>query len=182
LDEEHSTAATPIPSANIPEEHKKEAPDTINIGIITVSDSRDIADDISGNIIKDLAKEHRIVAHVVVKDKKALIKNELMDLILNNLNPVNVIIMNGGTGLSKSDVTIDAISPMFTKKITAFEPLFASLSFGQVKSAAMLSRAAAGIMRGRVVFCLPGSPDACRLAMEKLIMPELGHILKHIDD
>jgi len=167
---------------DVPEEHKSDAPDFVNIGIITVTNTRDIGDDISGNIIKDIAKEHRIVAHIVVKDKKALIKNEVMELVLNNLNPVDVIIVNGGTGLSRSDVTVDAVKPLFTRKISAFEPLFAGLSYGQIGSSAMLSRACAGIIRTKVVFCLPGSPDACRLAMEKLILPELGHIVKHVDD
>lgn len=166
---------------NQPEAHSG-GEDQINIGIITVSDTRDIADDESGNLIKDLAKEHRIVSHVVVKDNKALIKNEIRDLILNSFNPVEVIIVNGGTGITKKDVTIEAVTPLFEKELTGFRTLFSALSYQVVGPKAMLSRATAGLHRGKVIFCLPGNPEACRLAMEKLVLPELGHIVKHMNE
>jgi len=164
------------------DEHKSEAPASVRIGIITVSDSRDINSDESGKIIKSMASDHEIVAHMVVQDNKGLIKNELMNLILNSFSPVDAIIINGGTGIGTRDITLEAVEPLFEKKLTAFSELFSGLSYGKIGSAAMLSRAAAGIFRGKVIFCLPGSPQACELAMEQLILPELGHIMKHLGD
>ena len=90
--------------------------------------------------------------------------------------------MTGGTGITKKDVTIEAVSPLFTKTLTGFGPLFAKLSFDEIGSAAFLSRATAGVIEKSVVFCLPGSLNACKLACRELIFPELGHLVKHIMD
>ena len=91
-----------------------------------------------------------------------------------------VVIFTGGTGLARRDVTIETLAPMFEKSITGFGELFRVLSFQQVGSAAMLSRAAAGVMKGAIVFALPGSPKAVRLAMEQLVLPELGHLVREV--
>ena len=90
---------------------------------------------------------------------------------------VQAIVTNGGTGLTSSDITIEAVKGMFDKELPGFNSLFMLLSYPQVKSAAMLSRALAGTINGKVIFCLPGSPRACQLATKSLILPELGHIL-----
>jgi molybdenum cofactor biosynthesis protein B len=90
--------------------------------------------------------------------------------------------MSGGTGITPKDVTIEALSPMFAKTLTGFGPLFAHLSFEEIGSAAFLSRATAGVIEGTVVFCMPGSINACKLACRKLIFPELGHLVKHVMD
>lgn len=164
------------------EEHKAEAPDKVRIAIITVSSTRNIADDESGGIIKELARNHDVMKHIVIKDNVALIRNEVRDNILDSFTPVDVIIVNGGTGLSKMDVTIEALRPIFEKELTGFNSLLMAISYQKMGSAALLSRATAGIIRGKVLFCLPGSPQACRLAMEKLILPEIGHIVKHLND
>ena len=90
--------------------------------------------------------------------------------------------MTGGTGITKKDVTIEAVHPMFAKELTAFGPLFAQLSTQQVGSAAILSRATAGVIDNTIVFCMPGSLNACKLACNDLIFPELGHLVKHLND
>jgi len=158
--------------------HKAQATGEISIAIITVSSSRDVADDESGNIIKEIAKEHRILRHIVLPDKGALVQNEVKDLVINT--PVDAIIVNGGTGIMRHDVTVEALRPLFIKELTGFSAAFSALSFQEIGSAAIMSRATAGIFRATVVFVLPGSPRACKLAMEKLIMPELGHFATHL--
>ena len=90
--------------------------------------------------------------------------------------------MTGGTGITKKDVTIEAVSPLFVKELTAFGPLFAQLSMAEINSAAIMSRATAGVIGDTVVFCMPGSLNACKLACSKLIFPELGHLVKHVQD
>ena len=93
-----------------------------------------------------------------------------------------VILMTGGTGITDKDVTIEAVNPMFAKILTAFGSLFANLSFEEIGSAAFLSRATAGIIEKTVVFCMPGSINACKLACRKLIFAELGHLVKHLKE
>jgi len=91
---------------------------------------------------------------------------------------VDALIITGGTGLSPSDITIETITPLMTREIPGFGELFRKVSFDKIGSAAMLSRAVAGLVKNKVVFCLPGSPDAVQTAMEQLILPELGHVLR----
>ncbi len=158
-------------------EHKKFALKTVNIGIITVSSSRTIESDKSGKIIKEIAinSGHNIVNHIVVKDNKEDIKKAISNLILNEKS--QAIIINGGTGISKDDITVEATAPLFEKELVSFNALFSYLSFKEIGSPALLSRATAGIYKNSVIFCLPGSPNAVKLAMKKLILPEIGHIL-----
>jgi molybdenum cofactor biosynthesis protein B len=163
-------------------EHKKEAPKTVRIGIITVSTTRALTDDTSGKWISEQAEKigHQIVFHQVIPDDAEIIAATLKDRI-DRLNP-QVILMSGGTGITKKDVTIEAVSPFFTKKLSAFGPLFAKLSMEQIASAAIMSRATAGVIDNTVVFCMPGSLAACKLACTRLIFPELGHLVKHLND
>lgn len=163
-------------------EHKKHAPLKVSIGIITVSTTRSLEDDASGTWIHEQAQAegHDIVYHQVVTDDAQLIASVVRDVIRNE-RP-QVIIMNGGTGITKADVTIEAVSPMLSKTLTGFGPLFAKLSFDEIGSAAFLSRATAGIIEDTVLFCLPGSLNACKLACHQLIFPELGHLVKHALD
>lgn len=162
--------------------HKKNVPDDIRIAIISVSTSRSLAQDKSGAWIKKQAKKegHEVVVHQVVTDDIDEIK-ELTRHITDKICP-DVIIMSGGTGISPYDVTIEAVQPMFKKELTAFGPLFAQLSFEEIDSAAILSRATAGIINNTIIFCMPGSIKACKLACNALIFPELGHLLKHIKE
>ena len=164
------------------EEHKAKAPKSVSCAVITVSDSRTPENDDSGkSIIKLLEKNnHKIINYSIIKDNKKSINEKINQLILNE--KINAIITNGGTGIAKKDVTIEAIKPLFEKELAGFSSLFAKLSYDSIGSAAVLSRATAGIVNKKIIFCLPGSPEAVELAMDKLILPEIGHIVKHLSD
>lgn len=162
--------------------HKKEVPDHIRVAVVSVSTTRKLSEDKSGAWIKNQAKKegHEVVIHQVVTDEVLAIQ-ELVHHVIEKISP-DVVIMSGGTGISPKDVTIEAVKPLFDKELTAFGPLFAQLSFEEIDSAAILSRATAGIIQHTVVFCMPGSIKACKLACNNLIFPELGHLLKHIKE
>jgi molybdenum cofactor biosynthesis protein B len=163
-------------------EHKQQAPKTVTIGIITVSTTRALIDDTSGKWIREKAeiKGHRVVFHRVIPDDAVKIAATLKDEIKES--QPQVILLSGGTGITKKDVTIEAVSPLFAKELTAFGPLFAKLSMDEIDSAAIMSRATAGVVGKTVVFCIPGSLNACKLACTRLIFPELGHLVKHVMD
>jgi molybdenum cofactor biosynthesis protein B len=163
-------------------EHKKDAPGTVTIGIITVSTTRALVNDTSGQWISSQAKKagHLVVFHEVIPDDATVITAKLNDVI-KKIKP-QVILMSGGTGITKKDVTIEAVSPLFDKELSAFGPLFAKLSMEEIDSAAIMSRATAGVIGSTVVFCMPGSLNACKLACTRLIFPELGHLIKHVSD
>lgn len=118
-----------------------------------------------------------MVIHQVIPDDTNAITDALGNII-ERIGP-HAVIMTGGTGISPKDVTIEAVQPLFDKELTAFGPVFAQLSFEQIDSAAILSRATAGFIKGTAVFCMPGSLNACKLACSNLIFPELGHLIKH---
>jgi molybdenum cofactor biosynthesis protein B len=162
------------------EEHKKGAPEHLRLGIITMSSSRSMAEDKSGDwMSKHIKKErHELVCRVVVPDEMATIRKAVRDAI-REFAP-DVLLLTGGTGIGPKDVTIEAVQPMFRKELSAFASLFAALSFEQINSAALLSRATAGLVYNSAVFCLPGSLKACKLACKELIFPEISHIVKHI--
>jgi len=162
--------------------HKKEVPRNIRLAIVSVSTTRGIAEDKSGIWMKkEIKKEgHETVVHHVVTDEVNAIQ-EMVNHVVNDVGP-HVILMSGGTGLSPRDVTVEAVSPLFDKELTAFGPLFAQLSFEEIDSAAIMSRATAGIIRNTIVFCMPGSLNACKLACQSLIFPELGHLVKHLSE
>ncbi len=162
--------------------HKANAPKKVNVGIITVSSTRSITEDKSGQwISKRVKKEgHKLVMHQVVPDDTGTITQTLHETISDY--GAQVILVTGGTGISNKDVTIEAVRPFFKKELTAFGPLFAQLSFEQIDSSALLSRATAGVIGGVIVFCIPGSLKACKLACKALIFPELGHLVKHIHE
>ena len=164
------------------EEHKRQAPKKVTIGIITVSTTRALVDDTSGNWIrKQATKEgHNVVYHRVIPDDEKIIASTVRNVIQNE-RP-QIILMSGGTGITKKDVTVEALSPMFAKVLSAFGSLFANLSYEEIGSAAFLSRATAGVIENTVVFCIPGSIKACKLACGKLIFPELGHLVNHVLD
>jgi molybdenum cofactor biosynthesis protein B len=159
--------------------HKTSAPQSLAVGILTVSTTRGLKEDKSGHWMARRAERegHKVVAHHVVPDAAHSI-SEALGIIIEAHQP-HAIIVTGGTGITPADVTIEALRPLFTKELTAFGPLFAQLSFEQIDSAAIMSRATAGIVGQTVVFCLPGSLNACKLACKALIFPELGHLAKH---
>ncbi|MFH1353109.1 MAG: molybdenum cofactor biosynthesis protein B [bacterium] len=164
------------------EEHKKSAPNSINAAILTISGSRTLENDQSGTLIKNSLEKnnHKIVERLIIDDDIKIIGKKISQLIKNK--KIDSIITTGGTGLAKKDVTIEAVRPFFEKELISFNALFSKLSCEEIGSAAVLSRATAGIAGKKVIFCLPGSPKACKLAMEKLILPEIGHIIKHINE
>src|SRR3989304_2404085 len=170
---------------SVPELHKASAPKSLGIFIITCSTSKynelsngESPNDISGDIIEQQVRNaaHKIEGRKLISDSKPMIRKTAKSALTSK--NVDVIIITGGTGLSPRDVTIESISPMFDKEIDGFGELFRKISFDRIGSPAMLTRAAAGMTKGKAIFCLPGSPDAVQIALEKLILPELGHIVK----
>ncbi|MDQ0215004.1 molybdenum cofactor biosynthesis protein B [Oikeobacillus pervagus] len=162
-------------------EHKKNAAKRIVVGIITISDTRTKETDKSGLLIKDLLHQHQheVVFHEIVKDEKTPIQSTIQSFI--NSGQIDVILLNGGTGLAPRDVTIETVQPMFEKEISGFGEIFRMLSYTEdIGSAAILSRAAAGVLKQVAIFAMPGSTGAVKLAMNKLILPEIGHIVSEI--
>ncbi|MFW5898414.1 MAG: MogA/MoaB family molybdenum cofactor biosynthesis protein [Candidatus Saliniplasma sp.] len=154
-------------------EHKHEAPEEVRCAVVTVSDTRDRESDESGKLIKKMLKEegHGIVSYSIVKDELSEIKNALC------LKDPQVFILNGGTGISGRDVTPEAVRDIIDTEIHGFGELFRRLSYEEIGSAAMLSRALAGANDCQIVFALPGSKAAVELGMRELILPELGHLV-----
>ena len=163
------------------EQHRQAAPAVLGFAILTVSDSRAKADDVSGRTLRDMISSagHPIVDSTLVPDDVEAIRGAVQRFL--SLPGVDVVVTTGGTGFSPRDVTLAAVAPLFEKPVEGFGELFRMLSYQQVGAAAMLSRAAAGIIGTlggtRAVFLLPGSPKAVALAMEKLILPEAAHLL-----
>jgi len=152
-------------------------PVTIKAGIITVSSSRTKETDTSGKIIQDLLTETSIpvIHYSIVTDQIDAIRKE----IVSTMQSCNCIIVNGGTGLTHDDCTVEAAMPLLEKQIDGFGEFFRHRSFAEIGTAAMLSRAIAGVTNGKAVFCIPGSNPAVRLATKELILPEIRHILSH---
>ena len=159
------------------DDHRRQAQTqgSVPIAIVTVSDTRTPATDESGQTIRALAEAagHVIVDYRIVRDEPEDVQRVLEDFAAG---VARVIIFNGGTGISARDRTYDVISRALEKPLPGFGELFRMLSYEEVGAAAMLSRATAGVYRGRVVVSTPGSPAAVRLAMEKLLLPELQHL------
>lgn len=162
--------------------HRASAPQNIRIGILTMSTSRSLAQDESGLWIgrQAVREGHRVVCHEVIADDADAISRTIMR-VMADPSP-QVLVTTGGTGIGGKDVTIETVRPMLSKELTAFSVLFAQLSFEQVDAAAILSRATAGTIGRMVIFCLPGSLKACKLACNALIFPELGHLVKHAQE
>jgi molybdopterin adenylyltransferase len=161
--------------------HRAKGPESLNAAVLSVSTSRTLETDKSGQwIAKQLGREgHRLVAHQVVPDVARVIRAAVLQIVADPDQAAQALIITGGTGISPQDVTIEAVRPLFAKELTAFGPIFAQISYEQIDSAAILSRATAGIIDRCLVFCLPGSLKAVQLACKALILPELGHLYGH---
>jgi len=161
-------------------EHKSHAPKSIGCMVITCSDTRTPDTDTSGHRIMHMLKDagHSVVAYHLVKDEPAKIKTKIKSAVADK--KVQAIIINGGTGISRRDSTFEAVDAMLEKRLVGFGEIFRYLTYQDIGSPAIMSRATAGIIKGRVLFSTPGSESAVRLAMEKLILPELGHLVKEL--
>lgn len=159
--------------------HKAHAPVHVSTYVVTCSDSRDLAKDEGGALIRMLVEDagHSLCGQAVIHDEAEAIRNELAQALELG---ARAVLFTGGTGISARDVTVETLTPLFEKTLPGFGELFRSLSFKEVGSAAMLSRACAGTYRGMVIFAVPGSPRAVRLALEALILPELGHAVREL--
>jgi molybdenum cofactor biosynthesis protein B len=160
------------------EEHKAHAPLVVRCFVLTVSDTRTEATDSSGRAIADLltAAGHAIAGRAIVKDDADMVR-EVLERQLASAD-VQVLIATGGTGITSRDSTYEVIAGLLQKRLDGFGELFRMLSFEQIGPAAMMSRACAGIAAGHIVVSLPGSEAAVRLAMERLLIPELGHLVQ----
>jgi molybdenum cofactor biosynthesis protein B len=159
-------------------EHKRVSPESITCAIITISDSRTEADDESGKLYRELLTQngHKILAYALLKNDAAAIKQKVLDLL--KMADLQVIITSGGTGLSRRDVTVETVTPLLEKRLEGFGELFRSLSYQEIGTSAILSRAVTGVTSGKVILCLPGSLGATRLALERIILPEIGHMVR----
>lgn len=159
------------------EDHRKqaEAQGSVSIAIVTVSDTRTPETDKSGQTIRELAEGagHSIVDYRIVKDEPDEVVRALEDFAAGT---AQLIIFNGGTGISRRDRTYDVISKRLEKELRGFGEIFRMLSYEEIGAAAMLSRATAGVYKDRVIVSTPGSTNAVRLAMERLILPEIRHL------
>ena len=159
-------------------EHKARAPSAVRCYVITISDTRTDQTDTSGRTIVEsiTASGHTVVGRTIVTDDPDLVRGTIERQLANP--EVQVVITTGGTGISSRDSTYEVVGTMLQKRLDGFGELFRVLSHQEIGSAAMLSRACAGLVAGRIVISLPGSEAAVRLAMERLVIPELGHMVQ----
>ena len=160
-------------------EHRAEGPRALKVFVITASDTRGEAEDRSGRFLREAAAEggHAVVGYRIVKDEPDAIRAALEE---GGRAGADVIVTNGGTGIAGRDRTYEAVAGVLEKRLDGFGELFRMLSYAEIGSAAMLSRAVAGTWQGRVIFAVPGSTAAVRLAWEKLIAPEIGHLAREL--
>ncbi|MCJ7422661.1 molybdenum cofactor biosynthesis protein MoaB [Candidatus Bathyarchaeota archaeon] len=166
--------------------HKAEAPQSLRFGVFTVSTSRyklqeegEQVRDVSGDLIESLLKNagHVLSFRKIIADDKSMIEKGILQVLDSPV--LEAAILCGGTGIAPSDITIETVLPYLEKILPGFGEIFRHLSFSQIGSAAILSRAVAGVAKGKAFFCIPGSPDAAKLCLERLILPEAGHVVKH---
>lgn len=162
------------------QEHKDQSPERIRCAVITVSDTRTAETDTSGGLIRERLETagHAVTEYRIVRDEPAEI-GPMVDELASRPD-CDAIIVNGGTGIARRDTTFDVLNTRLEKRIDGFGELFRLLSYAEIGSAAMMSRAIAGVYRGTIIFLTPGSSNAVRLAMDKLILPEIAHMVYEI--
>jgi len=160
------------------EDHRKTAVAGVRCAVFTVSDTRAPETDVSGRTIVELleANGHAVAKRQILRDDP----KDVHDAVLGQVGGVDAIITTGGTGITSRDSTYEAIADLLEKRLDGFGELFRTLSYEEIGSAAMLTRATAGVARGTAIFILPGSEHAVRLGMTKLILPELGHVVREL--
>lgn len=161
------------------EQHQRKAEKRLRVAVMTISDSRQLSNDTSGQLIVDQFSKagHEIVERVIVRDEPSEICSMVGQII--GRHAVDALLLTGGTGLTPRDQTPEAIESLLDATIPGFGELFRMLSYQEIGAAAMLSRATAGRIGKSLVFCMPGSTAAVRLAVEKLLLPELPHLVLH---
>jgi len=167
--------------------HKAKATKKLNFGIYICSTSRyqqmekgePVASDVSGDTLVEMLKGagHNVLFKKIIADDETMIQDAVMYVL--GLPELDVAIFSGGTGIAPTDITIETVSPFFDKTLPGFGEFFRRISYDRVGSAAVMSRATAGVAKGKVLFCVPGSPDAVKVSVEMLILPEAPHIVKH---
>ncbi len=166
--------------------HKATAPKQLKFAVFVCSTSRyqqlqkgEDIDDVSGETIKALLKNagHRVLSKKIIADDKRMIE-EAAESVLGSAE-LDAAIFCGGTGIAPKDITIETVQPLLEKTLPGFGEIFRRLSYDKVGSAAVMSRAVAGVAKGKALFCIPGSPDAVRVSVEMLILPEAPHIVRH---
>jgi molybdenum cofactor biosynthesis protein B len=166
--------------------HRESAPEHVRVAVLTISDTRTPETDTGGDTIEELMRGagHEVVERGVVKDDAARIRTEVVDLLARP--DVDAVITTGGTGISARDTTYEVVERLLDKRLDGFGEIFRMLSYEEIGAAAVLSRAVAGAVGTKLVACLPGSRNAVRLAVEKLLAPEIHHVVfelkKHRED
>jgi molybdopterin adenylyltransferase len=166
--------------------HRDAAPAVVRVAVLTISDTRTPETDTGGDAAEELLRGagHEVVGRGIVPDEPAQIKAEIVDLLVRP--DVDAVITTGGTGISARDTTYEVVERMLDKKLDGFGEIFRMLSYEEIGAAAILSRSVAGAVGAKLVACLPGSRNAVRLAVEKLLAPELSHVIfelkKHQED
>lgn len=159
--------------------HKRSAPKLLTVGVLTVSDTRTLENDEGGRLIAHFLESagHSVRERIIVRDERELISQRAREILA--LDGVQALLVTGGTGLSSRDQTTEGIETLYDASIPGYGELFRMLSFQEIGAAAMLSRASAGRCGKQVIMTMPGSPAGVRLAMERLIIPELAHLVHH---
>lgn len=159
-------------------EHRQHSPSSISVQVVTISDTRSLDTDASGRLIVELLEGagHRVAGRTILRDEPDEVRATVATLTSEAL--VDVVITTGGTGITTRDGTFEAVDGLLTKRLPGFGELFRALSYQQIGAAAMLSRATAGLVDRTVVIVLPGSQHAVRLALEELVLPEIGHLVR----
>ena len=161
-------------------EHKKLDVKNIGCAVLVTSDTRTEETDESGKLIKQQLVDsgHKIIFYAILKNDASAIENKINELVRQD--EIQVIITSGGTGVSHKDVTVDTVEKMLEKKLLGFGELFRSLTYQELGTASIMSRATAGAINGKIVICFPGSLGAAKLAMNKIILPEIGHMVREV--
>lgn len=161
-------------------EHKEKAKRELSCFVVTISDTRDEATDQSGQLIKTLVAEEkqRLAGYKIIKDEPSQIKSLLQELLKRS--DLDAVILNGGTGIAPRDGTFEVVNDLLEKRLDGFGEIFRFLSYQEIGSAAIMSRAVAGVAKGKVLISLPGSRGAVDMAMRRLVLPELGHIVSQL--
>lgn len=157
--------------------HREAAPETVRVAVVTVSDTRTREDDTGGDVVQESmqAAGHEVVKRTIVRDDASAIRTVLVDLLADS--GVDAVITTGGTGISARDTTYEVVERMLEKRLDGFGEVFRMLSYEEIGAAAILSRAIAGAVGTKLIASLPGSSNGVRLAMEKLLVPEIAHVV-----